>query len=151
MFELTEFKADHARAIFEANAVKLPLPIEEMITVYVSPGSVALTLLSGEMPVACAGIISLSWHRGEAWLLTSKEFGACVKTAYGYMRHWLPALAAMGEFARVQATSFEPTNSALFEHLGFMQEGIMRRFGPKGENAILYSRIFNRKEAPCPQ
>lgn len=149
-YELVKFDGDHAREIFKANDAKLPLSPDEMIRVYCSPGSVALTLMVDGIPIASAGIINLSWNRGEAWLLTSPEFERHHKTTYRYMQSTIPVLVDMGGFERVQATSFGGRHEAMFKHLGFQFEGVMRHFGPAGEDAFMYSRIFQRR-AQCLQ
>lgn len=140
MKELTCFKPEHARRIIDLNGRPTPIPVEEMTRVYTSPGSVALTLMVDGEPAACGGIIDLTWHRGEAWLLTSPWID--VKSAFRYLKKMMPLLAQTGGFRRVQATSFDLMNTTLFEHLGFKREGVMDSFGPCGESAILFSRIF---------
>jgi hypothetical protein len=144
-YELVEFEEEHARVIFEVNEAAgktSALPVEEVIKAYTSKGSVGVTLLCKDVPVASGGIINMEWNRGEAWLLTTPTFWCSLKTTYYFVRKTFPILASLGGFIRVQATSFNPNYCALFRHLGFAKEGTLAAYGPHRENAILYSRIF---------
>jgi hypothetical protein len=111
---------------------------DQMIEAYFSKGSVGYCLLIDDAPVAAAGIMNLGWHRGEAWLLHRPPFG---KYLFKLIREMLPRLAQINGFRRLQATCFTGS-STLFEHLGFEREGTLKAFGPNGETAEMYSRIF---------
>ena len=114
------------------------ISIEEMMQAYFSEGSVSYCLMIDGVPVAAAGIMNLGWNRGEAWLLHSPPFR---KSLFGLMREMLPRLARINGFRRLQATCFT-RSSTLFEHLGFEREATLKAFGPNGETAEMYSRIF---------
>jgi hypothetical protein len=142
MYYLADFKPAHAREIIKRNGKDLPLPQEKLIEAYLSPGSVALTILADDIPIACGGIINQDWHNGEAWLLTAIEFGYYRKTAYRFVKEALPLLAQMGDFKRVQAHSYDREQCAIFKHLGFQFEGVIRRFTWNNRDAFLFSRLF---------
>lgn len=147
-YELVEFESNHAMKIFSDNervGIYYPLPYDELVKAYTSPGSVGVTLLCDESPIACGGIINLSWDRGEAWLLNSPCFWKSLKTTYHYVKNTLPMLARLGGFIRVQATSYNSEHCGLFRHLGFTKEGVMSMFGPNKEDATLYAKIFTEE------
>ena len=144
--ELVALKPAHVqqsidRNLSEGRAQLTGVSVEELVCAYLSQGSTAYCLKIDGIPAAAGGIINLNWHRGEAWLLHSSQFDGHVKTVLKLMRQLLPEIAQRGNFRRVQATCFGvPT--ALLKHLGFEPEGIMQRFGPNGEPAMMLARMF---------
>jgi len=138
-------------AYFEpADAVKLfgefseppALPIAQLIDTWQSPGSLACTLWKDKRPVACGGIINFNWYRGEAWILVSPDIKSLRVPLRKIMKQELARMAVEGEFRRVQATCYSEEKGQFFRKLGFEYEGYLKSFGPKQENAILYSRVF---------
>lgn len=87
--------------------------------------------------VACCGIASFYPGSGEAWALVHPNAPAVV---YRYIRDvWITARDS-GIFRRIQANvnGDDPKAIRLAEHLGFVEEGRMPRFGPKGETYVRY-------------
>jgi hypothetical protein len=142
---LTRFEPRHARIIFDMNRKEgftFPLPEDVLVTAYSSPGSVGRTMMLGDCPIACGGIMRMAWNIGEAWVLTSPPSYLYRKTMMSFLMKSFPELAEWGSFRRVQATCFDLTKGKLFELLGFQKEGILRCYGPLGEDALLFSRLF---------
>jgi hypothetical protein len=147
MYQLVDFKAEHARSIFNMNDADMPVPENDLIQGYLSQGSVAKSLLFDGIPLGCGGIINIGWRRGEAWLLTNRTFYGQLKTVYSYIFRVFPLMVREGGFVRVQATCFNLHNGNLFRHLGFeMEASHMKKYGPLGEPAALWARVF--EEAP---
>jgi hypothetical protein len=137
------FAPEHGKLILERNkasGVEYPLSQEEMITVWMIPGSQAMTLLDPD-PVVIGGIINMGWNRGEAWLEKAADY-KIRKDAFRAIRHFVDKLAEIGGFVRVQASSYQSDKCALFRHLGFIYEGARACYGPNRETSYLYARVF---------
>jgi hypothetical protein len=148
MIKCIAFSPEHAFAILEANegsGVILPMNKDDMVLSYVTPGSIAMTMIINDQPMACGGVINMAWHRGEAWILTRSGFRIGKKT-WPMIKSIFSIMAAIRGFVRVQATAYDP-KGCLFKHLGFEFEGKMRKFGPSGETGYLFSRIFEDRSA----
>jgi hypothetical protein len=145
--QVVALQPEHVCQIIERNSAEgkvkpAGISIEEMMQAYFSAGSVSYCLLIDGVPAAAAGIINLGWRRGEAWLLHSSLFDKHIKTSFKLLRDMLPNLAQINKFRRIQATCFSDSDT-LFVHLGFEREGILKSFGPNGENATVFSRLFS--------
>lgn len=117
-------------------------PEDKLIQAYQSLGSQALTLCCDDDPYVCGGIMNQEWHRGEAWLLVSPYFKTQRIALRKVMKQFLVTMARSGGFRRVQATCWDQNRVAFFRKLGFDFEGVLRSFGPTGQTAFLFSRIF---------
>jgi hypothetical protein len=109
---------------------------------YFSPGSSACALLVDGTPVFAGGIVNMLWNRGEAWILPTPFLRSHPKICLRELRLHLPRMAAACRFERIQATCIKGVSGSIFEHLGFLYEGTLLRFGPHGETCNLYARIF---------
>lgn len=142
--EEVPFQIEHALTIIEINksiGIGEPMPTPEMVKIFVTPGSHAFTLLINDYPIACGGVVNMMWSRGELWLLIAPQFHDHLKTAYKHIKEAVPKLARLGSFRRIQAVTYDHCSS-LLNHLGFDKEGLMKCFGPQGQDAVLYSKIF---------
>jgi transposase len=148
VIKIVPFEPWHAEAILfglPQNRFK-----DKLIAAYLSPGSIARSLMRDDLygisPLACGGIINLEFQRGEAWLLCSPRAQFRKFSLWKAVKHCLPELARLGYFRRVQATCYERDKGKFFEKLGFhcetKEEIRMLFYGPNGESADLYSRIF---------
>lgn len=120
----------------------LPLPEGLDRRAYFMGKSQSRCLLVDGFPMFAGGIVDMQWDRGEAWLLPTPFFRRNIKTCLRQMRSYLPVMALGGGFKRVQAACMSGVSSSLFRHLGFAYEGNMRKYGPKGEDCAMFSRIF---------
>lgn len=118
---------------------------EIMARAYFSPGSAAYCLLVDGVPVFAGGIVNLEWHRGEAWILPTQFFREHWKTCFKIMKKMLPQIAAEKGFVRVQAVAVDGVSVALFKHMGFEYEAMLKHFGPLGEECKMYTRIFGNR------
>ena len=100
-------------------------------------------VIDGAYPLAAFGVLPREWAgRGLAWLLLStmarpRHFVKLLPMAY----EWLEVQAAI--YPRLEATALAdlPRNCAFLEKLGFVREGLMRRYDPEGRDHILYARV----------
>ena len=118
-----------------------PVPVDDMIAAYMSPGSIGKTMCFNGNPVACGGIINIGWRRGEAWILAGPQVNDCKKSFIGFAKQLLESMAIEKRFRRVQATCHE-NSSHLFDILGFKHEARLHAFGPIGESVEIYYRLF---------
>jgi len=148
IIKVVPFAAEHAVDIINRNrdmGKELPeKTVNEMLVAYLSPGSVALTLMCLHTPVMCGGIINLGWKRGEAWVLISSLFYKFRLSAFRELKKGIPTMAEKNGFCRVQAVSVTEENEKWFQCLGFEREGVLKAYGPANQDVIMYSRIFNK-------
>jgi len=119
-----------------------PVTLDTLERSYFSPGSAAYCLLENGHPVFAAGIVNLSWNRGEAWIIPTPFFHSHVKTCFTVIGKQLVSIAKEHKFRRVQVVCGVTQPDTLFKHLGFAYEGTLEAFGPFGERCRMYSRIF---------
>jgi hypothetical protein len=136
---------EHLAKLIEGAPEPLVSMADMLGRAYFSAGSASYCLLQDGDPVLAGGIVNQQWHRGEAWILPTPFFRSHVKTCFRLMKKMLPQLAVDYGFVRVQAAAVERVSVSLFEHLGFEYEGMLKRFGPGGENCRMYAKIFGEK------
>jgi RimJ/RimL family protein N-acetyltransferase len=105
----------------------------------------AYTFLADGQVVGCAGITLLGWGRGEAWTLFSPLFYQNVRKVFKSIKEKLPDVQKEHGLRRIQAisrTDFEEGERFL-KHLGFEKEGVLKSFGPGGEDVSIFGRINN--------
>ena len=145
MIRIQDYRKCDALTILDRNlseGVDMIVPINDLVDAYSVPGSIAKTMFLEGEPIACGGIINLRWFRGEAWLLTSSLAIDYKHSLVRSAKRLLPAMANAMRFRRVQATCFDLDKEKLFKMLGFKYEGFLRYYGPNGEDAQIYSRLF---------
>jgi hypothetical protein len=120
----------------------LSLMAPQLQAAYFSPGSTSLCLLADGEPVFAGGVVNMQWNRGEAWILPTPFFRTHLKTCLRSLKAYLSIIALDCGFRRIQATCVGHASDRLFASLGFEYEGLMRNFGPSGENCQMWSRVF---------
>jgi RimJ/RimL family protein N-acetyltransferase len=104
----------------------------------------AFTLLCDGQPVICGGILMMGWQRGQAWILPSTLFCKHVKQSYRLIKQKMMDIQRAYDLRRIEAL-VEPGFEAgkrFMEHLGFTNEGLLKRYGPRGEDMFMYGRVF---------
>lgn len=106
-------------------------------------GGPARTLIIEHQIVCCGGIVLLEWNKGEAWTLFSTLINKYPKSVFRFVRDNLELLIREHELNRVQAliNPYSDRSQRFAEHLGFEKEGLLRSFGPNGEDYLMYARI----------
>ena len=146
--EIVQYEPDHAYEILHRNVV------EQNLWLSTAPdwakwakgwkdAGPAYTLFINDEIVGSAGIILQDWQRGEAWLLFNSLFYKYVKTTYKVIKQSLGQMIAEHDLRRVQAL-VDPNvqnGQTFMEHLGFEKEGLLKSFGPRGENLFIYARV----------
>ena len=93
--------------------------------------------------IGCGGI-DIMWPKvGEVWVLLAYDIGIYSMAAYEVIQDGLKKLIEDNNLRRVQAwgrVGFDASHT-LFRHLGFVPEGIARKYGYDGEDFILYALI----------
>jgi hypothetical protein len=142
MITIEPMVPEHVLSILDG--ISVPMSSEDMITSYLSPGSISIAMLADGSPVACGGIINVGWHRGEAWVLTSSLSYLYSTRIVREMLRRIPEMAVRGGFRRVQATCFTAGRERFFRFLGFELETEkgLASYGPSGERAFMYAREF---------
>lgn len=103
----------------------------------------AFTLLVNNEPIACAGIALQEWSKAEAWAIFSSEFRNYKFIIYKFIKKGLAAAFHEHKLVRIQATIDPryPENVPWIEKLGFEYEGRLRKWGPEGQDFLMYSRL----------
>jgi RimJ/RimL family protein N-acetyltransferase len=92
--------------------------------------------------IACGGIVPFWKGVGEGWFFASPEIAkhkvALVKSVKGLLWDM-----EEGGYHRIQAVVLESSRPGrrLVEYLGFKFESILKKYGPGGENFIMYGRV----------
>lgn len=149
-FKMVPFEIEHGRHLLDADRRDgidvLCEGISEEAVMEAWKKGVCYTLLLDGEPVVSSGIIHIGFNRGEAWTLVSSLFYKHRKTCFKRIKEMVGIIAQSMELVRVQSTirADKPWADRWMKHLGFEREGLMKRFGPNGEDFVLYSRIFER-------
>ena len=101
-----------------------------------------VTLLIDDKPVASGGIALVDETFGECWgFIPKTEHGMIlIGEIYKVFDQWI----SEHKFRRLQSFVLEgfETGVKMVERLGFEREGLLRNYGPSGENVWIYGRIF---------
>ncbi len=93
--------------------------------------------------IGCGGI-DIMWPKvGEVWVLLAYDIGIYSMAAYEVIQDGLKKLIEDNNLRRVQAwgrVGFDASHT-LFRHLGFVPEGIARKYGYDGSDYLLYGLV----------
>lgn len=103
----------------------------------------AVTLFDGETPMASAGIEDIREGVGELWMYVSIHASRIPKTLAIYSRRVLGGWWEAYGYIRLQAlvNADSRVGRRFVEHLGLEPEGTLRRYGPLGNDQIMYARV----------
>lgn len=146
--EVVKFESEHARDIIRRNieeglAVGVPtVSVDDAIKAWGSSPDAHTMLIDG-IPACCAGIVDIGWMRGEAWTLVSSLFYANRKVCYRAIKGYLDDAISNCRYRRIQSVISLDLESGdrWMRHLGFEKEGVLRCFGPQGEDVSMFSRV----------
>jgi hypothetical protein len=137
-----QFEPEHFLWVMDVDQ-NVPEKIEELKTLgqkAISQGP-CLTLLGyNDEAIACGGMRMLFEHSAEIWLRLSRKAGPnAVREIKAQMYRWIED----HHLVRLQASG--PTTwtnlPRWWEWLGMQREGILRNYGPHGEDYFLYSWV----------
>jgi len=102
----------------------------------------AWSLLHEGRPVGCGGVAVLWPGVGEAWSLSAPDLGALALALTRLSAALLDAAAARHRLHRIQAAVHIDNGSGRrwLARLGFEEEGLMRGYGPQGDDFIRMAR-----------
>ena len=98
-----------------------------------------LSAVVDDRVIACAGIASPGLGIGTLWAVVAKDAGPYFIRLDRCVRRFLE----IPKLRRIEASSevdFAP-GCRWLELLGFQSEGIMRKYGPNGEDHMRYARV----------
>jgi len=145
MLSAEVYTPDHAAAIRLREADQAfvdglgPMAIPIAMGLARHPG---ITLLADGQVVACGGVVIIWPGVGEAWMRTSHLLGRYPVATLRLTRQFLDASVSSLKLRRLQCTvrcGYAPAIKWA-ERLGFASEGVLRGFGPDGEDYIMFSR-----------
>ena len=103
----------------------------------------SMTGIVNDEIVGCGGIRELWPGVGECWLMLSPKINLYPVETYICIKDGFQKLIDENDFVRLQGwcrVGFVKAHT-LFRHLGFVPEGIARKYTPDGVSCILYALI----------
>ena len=101
----------------------------------------ATTLMYDGRIIACSGVSQLWPGVGALWTLITKNKPGNGVLFIGIANHWINQI--MEGYRRIQAEVLASDESAVrfAEFMGFECEGLMKSYGPLGQDYYLYARV----------
>ena len=141
MINIIDFTPGHLDHVLKHSDTDVFSP-EQLLASYQSPGSLSFTIMKDSEIIACCGIVNFQYNRGEAWMIPAYRFRENAFSVLKLFKAMLPTVAAQGGFRRIQATGFNNDQDKYFEILGFEKEGVLKSYGPQGEDVTMYAQVF---------
>jgi hypothetical protein len=144
MIEIMPCTADHIRALARVPHLEDPASFEEFEGwIDLNLDGPAYSVFSDGDLFMCGGVRRIWGGSGEAWMLYSPAVVRLKLAAVKTIKRLLEDIIAREGYYRVQ--SFIPVRirqaAKMLEMLGFEREGLLRRYGPDGEDNYLYARV----------
>ena len=135
------FHADHFAALqLQPQQVRcLSYATSEYLTALATLGPAISGEVDGRI-VACGGVVKQLFGLGTAWALFDQSAGRHFIRMDRVMRGVLET-AGLRRIEATVETDFTP-GCRWLSLLGFHSEGLMRSYGPNGEDHLRYARIF---------
>lgn len=100
---------------------------------------IGVTILLNNEPAAIMGICPI--HQGvyDVVMVPGELFFKYPKTCISHVKIWLEALREQMQFHRLQATAAmsDPKYARFLQHLGFKEEGILRKYSLDGQDVVM--------------
>jgi hypothetical protein len=115
---------------------------DELVEIWKTGGPAYTLLIDGEI-IASSGVVRQGWNRGEAWTLTGPLFYKYPKICIKAVKEYLQKIIEDEGLKRVQSliNVKHEWGDRWMKHLGFEKEGVLRKYGPEGDDYAIYSRI----------
>lgn len=108
--------------------------------------STAVTLVEEDtgLVVAVGGVLPLWKGVGDVWMVGSDLIDQHPKALYRLAASMLREATVGLELRRLQCSvdPMFPEHIRFIERLGFVSEGLMRKFGPCGEDHVRYAKVI---------
>ena len=105
---------------------------------------VGFTVCEDDKPIAVGGVHLLWEGVAECWLLASQNAVEKPVSLARYTKKYFNAIIKLNALKRAQATVFHGDSKALAfaEWLGMENEGLMKKYGPNGEDYFRVARVM---------
>ena len=102
---------------------------------------IAVSFYDGDQIVGIVGASKINDNTCELWIMLDECSKKYIKEIYHYAFRYLDDVQRY--FERIQAITATGWSAAVhfLERLGFEKEGLMKKFGPDGDDYFLYGRI----------
>ena len=144
---MVDYKPEHIESILDGDMSKMARKsfgmAEDIAHGLVAPGLAFTGLIDGYV-IASAGIKPLWPGVGEAWIVASDNMPKKKLSVIKLIRENFDRMIQDNNFVRVQACvrSDWPEAKRFAEFLGFEHEGIMKKYGPDGQDYYRMARVF---------
>ena len=144
---MVDYKPEHIESILDGNMSKMARKsfgmAEDIAHGLVAPGLAFTGLIDGYV-IASAGIKPLWPGVGEAWIVASDNMPKKKLSVIKLIRENFDRMIQDNNFVRVQAgVRYDwPEAKRFAEFLGFEHEGIMKKYGPDGQDYYRMARVF---------
>ncbi len=117
-------------------------PVEQWATYHKTHGPAITIVDPEERIVVCVGVRHLWEGVGEIWMVFSPLAAKYPRTV-SFLRTMIAYLQEVMGYHRLQATIDTSWAAAIrfVEHMGFIKEAVMKRYGPNGADHALYALI----------
>ncbi len=104
----------------------------------------AYTLVIDDEIILCGGIMLLDWQAGDAWTLFADSYRKYPIACFKACKYVIEKISKEHNLKRVQAIVAPELNGGkrFTERLGFQEEGLLRCYGPSGEDYLMFSKII---------
>tara|TARA_R110001632_G_scaffold5260_1_gene21444 strand:+ start:102 stop:542 length:441 start_codon:yes stop_codon:yes gene_type:complete len=144
---MVDYKPEHIESILDGDMSKMARKsfgmAEDIAHGLVAPGLAFTGLIDGYV-IASAGIKPLWPGVGEAWIVASDNMPKKKLSVIKLIRENFDRMIQDNNFVRVQAgVRYDwPEAKRFAEFLGFEHEGIMKKYGPDGQDYYRMARVF---------
>ena len=144
---MVDYKPEHIESILDGDMSKMARKsfgmAEDIAHGLVAPGLAFTGLIDGYV-IASAGIKPLWPGVGEAWIVASDNMPKKKLSVIKLIRENFDSMIQENNLVRVQASVRSDWLEAkrFAEFLGFEHEGIMRKYGPDGQDYLRMARII---------
>tara|TARA_R110002167_G_scaffold62113_2_gene175400 strand:- start:611 stop:1051 length:441 start_codon:yes stop_codon:yes gene_type:complete len=144
---MVDYKPEHIESILDGDMSKMARKsfgmAEDIAHGLFAPGLAFTGLIDGYV-IASAGIKPLWPGVGEAWIVASDNMPKKKLSVIKLIKENFDRMIHDNGFVRVQACirSDWPEAKRFAEFLGFEHEGIMKKYGPDGQDYLRMARVF---------
>jgi RimJ/RimL family protein N-acetyltransferase len=99
-------------------------------------------IINGEI-IGSAGVFLGGYGRGDCWMIVTTRISKYKKTVFKTVKNMLNEIAKKYHLRRLQTVvlpEFE-AGKRFVEGLGFECEGCLKKYGPNGEDFLMYGRV----------
>ena len=142
MVKIVPFEDKHVDQFNFVGQKFLDTDIALLLHYYAAHGP-AFTILNEKEIIGIAGVVILWPGVGEAWTFLNPSFKRYAKSIHRAVKEKLQEIMDTFNLHRVQTTVLDGFEAGIrwVKRLGFEEEGIMKAYGPNGEDFIRFARV----------